>query len=61
MAGAGVEYAFTSNVTAKLEYNYLDFGAINEQPTTTGALMVDSASVKLHTSIVKIGINYLFH
>ena len=25
-AGAGVEYAFTNNITAKLEYNYVDLG-----------------------------------
>jgi outer membrane immunogenic protein len=25
-AGAGVEYAFTNNLTAKLEYNYVDLG-----------------------------------
>jgi len=61
MAGAGVEYAFTNNVTAKLEYDYLDFGAINEQLTTTGALAAAPSIVKLHTSIVKIGINYLLH
>lgn len=25
-AGAGVEYAFTNNITARLEYNYVDLG-----------------------------------
>ena len=26
MAGAGIEYSFTDNWSAKIEYNYLDFG-----------------------------------
>jgi len=33
----------------------------NEQRHGPERSWVDSASVKLHTSIVKIGINYLFH
>jgi outer membrane immunogenic protein len=52
--GAGLEYAFTPNWSAKLEYNYLDFGT---ERTTAGGLIVDT---DLTTHVVKAGVNYRF-
>jgi outer membrane immunogenic protein len=52
--GAGLEYGFTPNWSAKLEYNYLDFGT---ERVATGGLIVDT---RLDTHIVKAGINYRF-
>jgi outer membrane immunogenic protein len=61
LLGAGVEYAFWNNWSAKLEYNYLMFGTIMPTLTTTGTLTVAGTSdVKLNTHIVKAGINYRF-
>jgi outer membrane immunogenic protein len=61
MLGAGVEYAFMSNWSAKLEYNYLMFRAVTPTFTTTGGLgVVGTADVKLSTQIVKLGLNYRF-
>ena len=54
-AGAGVEYAFAPAWSAKLEYNYMDFGdkAVSFSPTTT-------TSIDQQIHVVKLGINYKF-
>ena len=53
--GGGVEYMFTQQWSAKLEYLYLDF-----DPTITacGGLCVDAILVEVHT--LKAGVNYHF-
>ncbi|WP_170149624.1 outer membrane protein [Rhodoplanes roseus] len=59
--GAGIEYAFAPNWSAKIEYNYLDLGneevtfAFNPNLSSTYAATLDQS---LH--IVKAGINYRF-
>lgn len=55
IVGAGVEYAVTHNWTAKLEYNYLDFGTAT-LTTSSGATITPNE--KKH--LVKVGVNYLF-
>jgi len=67
MAGAGVEYAFAPNWSAKIEYNYMDFGNesygfpiasgfVNDRRLTiSGTTDIDQ---KLH--LIKAGINYRF-
>jgi outer membrane immunogenic protein len=52
--GAGWEYAITQNVTAKIEYNYYNFGTRTLGPIYTGT--VNNA----HIHTVKVGLNYLF-
>jgi outer membrane immunogenic protein len=54
--GAGVEYAFTSHWSGKLEYNFLDFGK------DTIVLPKNSFQSDLRQTIqtVKLGINYRF-
>ncbi|HEY4140192.1 MAG TPA: outer membrane protein [Pseudolabrys sp.] len=62
MLGAGVEYAFLNNWSAKLEYNYLNFPSLIPSFTTTGTLTVlGTANVSLVTHVVKAGINYHFN
>lgn len=54
--GAGLEYAFTNNWTAKVEYLYVDLGEKN-------AFTVNNvAGVKMGTdfSVVRAGVNYKF-
>ena len=53
--GAGVEYAFAPNWSAKLEYNYMDFGtrAVSFTPLT-------STDIDQQIHAVKFGINYKF-
>ena len=54
-AGAGVEYAFLPNWSAKLEYNFMDFGnkAVSFAPGR-------STDVDQQIHAVKFGINYKF-
>lgn len=61
MAGAGFEYAFTNNWSAKIEYDYLDFGRKREtlQPAAAGAGTFEY-DVKQTIQLVKVGINYRF-
>jgi outer membrane immunogenic protein len=56
--GGGWEYAFAPNWSAKLEYNYLDFG--NDQITFVGATgpFLENVDNEIHQ--VKLGVNYRF-
>jgi outer membrane immunogenic protein len=55
MAGAGFEYALTSNWSAKAEYNYMDFGTRN-LTFSNG----EFADIRLEVHAVKVGVNYRF-
>lgn len=57
--GAGVEYGFTPNWSAKLEYNYMDFGS-KRANLTTAAGATDPADVDQNVSVIKLGVNYRF-
>jgi outer membrane immunogenic protein len=58
LLGAGVEYAFASNWTAKLEYNVIDFVAKDISFTGSNGPFIESESAK--KQIVKVGVNYRF-
>jgi outer membrane immunogenic protein len=60
MAGAGIEYAVWNNLSAKIEYNILSFGSIDETLTTGGGLAATTPSVSFQTHLVKVGLNYKF-
>jgi outer membrane immunogenic protein len=55
-AGAGVEYAFAPQWSAKLEYNYMDFGTRNYTFAAGGI----STDIDQQIHAVKFGINYKF-
>ncbi len=57
--GAGVEYAFTRNITAKLEYLYYDLG---DKTYTSNAIGPLQASLKTQSdgNIIRAGVNYKF-
>ncbi len=58
-AGAGLEWAFAPHWTAKLEYNYYDFGDNAFTLTTpTGAFQTGSLKDRINT--VTVGVNYRF-
>ena len=63
MAGIGAEYAFAQNWSAKLEYNYLDFGTervtFNSNGVIPGQLPFDD-DVRRKIQTVKVGLNYRF-
>jgi len=58
-AGAGLEYAFAPNWSAKIEYDYLGFGSETVNlPTATFSPYSTSASLNIQE--VKAGINFKF-
>lgn len=63
MFGTGLEYALFSNWSAKVEYNYLDFGT-NTIELATLPLLVAALSPSVETTqrmhVVKFGVNYRF-
>jgi outer membrane immunogenic protein len=61
-AGAGFEYAVFNNWTAKIEYDYLDFGSNDEifSLTANGLIQNHNLSIKRKLQLVKVGINYKF-
>jgi len=56
-AGLGLEYAFRSNWSVKVEYLYADLGKF-DCGTTCSAITPDDVSFK--TNIVRAGVNYRF-
>jgi outer membrane immunogenic protein len=63
MAGAGLEYAFTNNWTAKIEYDYIGLpGRSFVLPgVLVPALAGDTITSNHNVQMVKFGINYLFN
>jgi outer membrane immunogenic protein len=60
-AGGGVEYAFTGNWSAKLEYLHNDFGSQSFARTLdTGGGFFHAQNVTLTNDIVRAGVNYRF-
>jgi outer membrane immunogenic protein len=60
--GTGIEYAFMPNWTAKVEYDYYDFGSktVSTSVAAAGAALPLSATSKLTEQTVKFGVNYKF-
>jgi outer membrane immunogenic protein len=55
-AGAGVEYAFMGDWSAKVEYLYVDLG----KQTCSAATCGIDTDVNLKTNLVRLGVNYRF-
>jgi outer membrane immunogenic protein len=63
VVGAGLEWAFWNNWSAKAEYNYYDFGTdtLTLSGTFAGApIIVPGVDVRQRISVGKLGINYRF-
>ena len=60
MLGGGFEYSFTDNWSAKIEYNYLDFGTRGVEFTDTTDQFSLNADIRQRIHVVKAGINYRF-
>ncbi len=58
--GGGFEYAFTNNLSAKLEYLYLDFGTYTFDSAIIIALpaIAWATDVRAREHIVRVGLNY---
>ena len=63
LVGAGFEYAFTPNWSAKIEYNYIDFG--RERLDFRGPIFASGLTARFdieqHLHVVKAGLNYRFN
>lgn len=62
--GAGVEYGFWNNWSARLEYDYLDFGTAGvSRLFTSGAVTGTSATRhnESHAHLIKAALNYRFN
>ena len=61
LVGAGFEYAFTQNWTAKLEYDYLALNNASYNVTVPGARHVDTfTNGGRNVQTFTVGVNYLF-
>jgi outer membrane immunogenic protein len=73
MVGAGIEYAFTRNWSAKVEYDYMDFGTTSVRMTDlpvpppapvpvnfVSAVTAYNVNILQHVNVVKAGVNYRF-
>jgi outer membrane immunogenic protein len=59
-AGAGIEYAFTNNLTAKLEYLYANFGSVSVTGQENATFANFSHTANLKVNIVRAGLNWKF-
>jgi len=57
-AGAGVEFAFTDNWTAKAEYLFVDFGKYTCHTTLP---VCNTGEISLTENIIRAGVNYKFN
>jgi outer membrane immunogenic protein len=62
MFGAGLEYAFWGNWSAKIEYNYIDFRSEDYNfPVSVGPIHIDfGTTIHERVHLVKAGLNYRF-
>ena len=60
--GGGIEHKFWSNMSAFVEYNYLDFGTKNVTFTGVGAFAGQTVTVAAKENIqeVLVGLNFRF-
>lgn len=56
VVGAGVEYALNDKWSAKIEYNYMDFGSHNVRFSDAG----EDVTVDQQIQTVKLGVNFRF-
>src|SRR5262249_31792175 len=56
-AGMGIEFAVSSNWSAKLEYDYVD---LSRHTYNLGAFALPNVNVDPRISLVKFGLNYNF-
>ena len=62
--GAGAEYGFWNNWSARLEYDFLDFGTASVGRTFTSGSLIGTTATRdneLHVHVVKAALNYRFN
>jgi outer membrane immunogenic protein len=67
VAGAGVEYGLTEQLSARIEYDFYDFGKVNstfnvvDPASMTGATVNIPVSIQSYVQAVTVGLNYRFN
>ena len=62
-AGGGIEFGMTENLSARLEYDYLNFGTKTytfANLNTSLAPLVLPVAIRSSTSLISVGMNYRF-
>ena len=59
--GAGLEYALTENLSAKLEYDFYGFGTKNYPAFSVATTSLGPASVESELNALTVGLNYRFN
>ncbi len=57
MLGVGAEWQFQRNWSAKIEYNYLDFGTLRITPNSALGFL-STFDIDSHAHLVKVGVNW---
>ena len=57
-AGAGVEWAFTNDWSARLEYDYYDFGRSNVLMSDAANAFASIVTYRQNAQMVKLGLNF---
>jgi opacity protein-like surface antigen len=64
MIGGGMEYGWSTNLSLKLEYNFMDFGHRNlhfdNVLTACECRLIHDLDFDRQISVVKLGLNYRF-
>jgi outer membrane immunogenic protein len=60
VAGAGIEYALTENVSARAEYDFFGFGSKSYNFSTPGNASIVPASIRSSLNELTFGVNYRF-
>jgi outer membrane immunogenic protein len=60
VAGAGIEYALTDNVSARVEYDYFGFGSKTYNFAQVVAPSIVPASIRSSLNEITFGVNYRF-
>lgn len=58
--GGGIEYALTSNWTARIEYDHIDVPSTVVPFPTVALVNAQTISVRQWIDVVKLGVNYRF-
>ena len=60
VVGAGLEYPLAKNVSARLEYDYYDFGTKNVPFVDVNTASTSSVAIAQRVNAIKFGLNYNF-
>ena len=61
LVGAGIEHAFAGGLSAKIEYDYIDYGSRDYNFPLAIIVPIDiGTQIREYQHVVKVGVNYRF-